>query len=224
MKEAFLIVWDVEWFYQKFRTLEEVSQDICESVRLIVFVGDVVWKWPGNIALLRWCFENQERVKMILGNKDYLVQQIIGWKKTNIQWAHSLARELDKKENICLRDFFLAAYIRYFVSEKFIVSHARLVEGKPIHKHTPKQLSGVNTSSRGKRFYEDPHERVLLHWHHSREGYIVQRRKDGSIQRIGLDTGAGKGERIPLTWALIWKKQETIRIIDSSWKEEKLKF
>ena len=224
MKDAYLIIWDTEGGYNRFSQLHQWAWEVAESIALTIFVWDIVGTQNGNMELLTWCYENQEKVKMVLGNKDFLIQQIISWKSSSeIKWAISLIKELSKKENAHLKDFFMWAFLRYFVSKRFIVSHARLREWKAISHHTEKQLSGINPPPKGERYYVDPQWRVLLHGHHSREGFAIQVDKDWKTQRVCLDSRAGKWRENPLTWALIWQKQETLIILDTNWKQKRLK-
>ncbi len=189
-----LIIWDVEWQNKKLEQL--LSQSVIENIKWlskIILAWDVVWPWKGNIKVLNFLMDNQERVELVLWNKDYLVQQLINWRlewQNTKKWVENLAKKLDKNQD--LSDYFMNSFQNYIQipSEWILVCHAPIRWNRPIDDYSREELIG-NTPTEWKKFNQK--WTMLVHGHTPRkEGPILKHNKKYRILSVWIDTGAWK--------------------------------
>lgn len=212
-----LVVGDIEWNLGHFRQLMANPRliDIWDNISTIL-VWDVVWgvkDW--NLSMLKHCYENSAKIRMILWNKDLLVQEIIsGTHSGKIPaWASRLANDLDEKKNRKLRDYFMNEYIPYIKEGIFRITHARPIQGKKLSEHSKKDLVWGD----GRKNRKPVHKtwKVFIYWHHATEGLKINRHwKYWEVSSIQIDSGCWRW-----TWnlsaVLLWWEQ--VELLDSGW-------
>jgi hypothetical protein len=215
--EKTLVVWDIEWYFNHFNHLlanPKISA-IAESISLIL-VWDIVGRWKGgNIPMLRFCLENQERIRMVLWNKDLLIQKIHSWiePKKVPAWAKELAKTIWKTENSELLDYFMGQFEGYIEQDDFTITHARPIAWKRLKEQTPKELAWYDKEERKKWIFIK--DKILIYWHHAKEWVRVNTHPEtNKISSIGIDSWVWRWSWI-LSGVLLWRKK--INILDSKW-------
>lgn len=212
-----IVVWDIEWAFHKVPLLLANTWllNIANEVSIIL-VWDIVWGLKdGNLPMIQYCYNNRDRVRMILWNKDLLVQQLIKWEKALKEpvWATRIAQELWKRENIELQDFFMDKFESYIEKEKFIITHARPIPWKKLSKHSKKRLAWVWYKKSKNPLHEE--WKIFIFWHHATEGFKINRDWEwNAISSIQVDSWCGRWIW-NLSAVMLWKEQ--IRIMDSGW-------
>jgi len=217
MENKTLVVWDVEWYFNHFNSLM-VNPQICDIANTIslILVWDIVGRGKdGNIPMLRFCLENQERTRMVLWNKDLLVQKIHKWEgpEKTPTWAKKLAKKLWKSENSELLDYFMSCFKPYIEKDDFTITHARPLAWKNLSEHTLEELSWYDDQKRKKWIYIE--DTTLIHGHHAKEWVNVNLNPlSWGISSIGIDSWVWRWTWI-LSGVLLWKKK--LRILNSQW-------
>lgn len=218
MDKKHLIVWDIEWYSNKFHFLlaNPALQEVSERIHLIL-IWDIVWDGPGRMNMLRYCFERQERVTMILWNKDLLAQRLIGWEKIHRRipnWATKFIQELEAENNPELMEFFMNGFIHHMeVWQRFLISHMRPIEGKKLKKHSPDEI--VWNHHPENRPYKRKWK-IMIYGHEANMWVRINKnRSDGWVASIWIDSWCGKWNN--LSWILITRNAQHARIVDSGW-------
>lgn len=187
----------------------EEWQDLMEKLAVtaddrLISVGDLIFKGPSTAKTLDLAMR-LPNLRCILGNHEFYLLK--GWKDNHLHTLtgyHAVAyEEMKSKFETYIR--FIAAWPFYLEDQDFIVVHAGLRPGIPLHQQAPLDLTHLRTIGEENKpwfeFYEGAKPVVFGHW--ARRGLTVR------SNAIGLDTGCVYGGELS---AVVFPSQEIVSV------------
>lgn len=190
---ATYVIGDVQGCFHAFKDLL-AAVDFNESVDTVWLVGDMVNRGSSSLAMLRWCYEHKDHVRVVLGNHD-LHALVVANGVVKARKGDTIGPLLEADDSDVLLDW-LRHQPLMVQSDGFVMLHAGLLPQWTVEKALgyAAEVETVLQSDNWIAFLEQMYGNKPAEWHDDLTGMDRLRVITNTLTRLRICSAEGKME------------------------------